>query len=89
MAERDRIRRIYADHGYSHTLRGGRYMGDVYSFEDTTVEPGKTYYYKLEDIDYNGKSTFHDPVSVSRGLLDDAGGSESGAAVNVPGLNRF
>jgi hypothetical protein len=43
-----------------------------YSFTDDTAVKGKTYYYKLEDIDLNGTATFHGPVSTKRthkGLL--------------------
>ena len=36
-----------------------------YEFVDSTVESGKTYYYKLQDIDFNGQSEFHGPISVS------------------------
>jgi len=36
---------------------GGRYL-----FVDRTVENGKIYYYKLEDIDFSGASKFHGPV---------------------------
>ncbi|MEN8220049.1 MAG: Calx-beta domain-containing protein, partial [Pseudomonadota bacterium] len=32
---------------------------NVYSYIDTDVESGMTYYYGLEDIDLNGQSTFH------------------------------
>jgi hypothetical protein len=31
----------------------------VYSYRDTNVESGMTYYYGLEDIDLYGQSTFH------------------------------
>ncbi|MEN8219567.1 MAG: hypothetical protein ABFS56_25095 [Pseudomonadota bacterium] len=31
----------------------------AYSYRDTDVESGITYYYGLEDIDLNGQSTFH------------------------------
>lgn len=41
--------------------QGGGYQ---YIFTDDTVIKGKTYYYKLEDIDLYGASTFHGPVSV-------------------------
>ncbi len=34
-----------------------------YSFADNAVVKGKTYYYKLEDIDLNGVATLHGPVS--------------------------
>lgn len=36
----------------------------TYRFVDYNVEPGKTYYYKLVDIDFTGKMTFHDPIEV-------------------------
>jgi len=41
---------------------GGDTWGAVYTYEDATAEPGKTYYYKLEDVDYQGTGTFHGPV---------------------------
>jgi hypothetical protein len=37
-------------------------FGAEYSFTDYYVQNGKIYYYKLEDIDIYGKSTFHGPV---------------------------
>ncbi len=33
-----------------------------YGYSDTTVEPGKSYYYKLADVDYKGCMTLHEPV---------------------------
>ena len=42
--------------------QGNGAYGASYSFEDT---PGRgTFYYKLEDVDYNGVSTMHGPVKV-------------------------
>jgi len=38
-------------------------FGAEYSFTDYEVTNGVIYYYKLEDIDIYGKSTFHGPVS--------------------------
>ncbi len=46
--------------------------GSQYSFTDDAAVKGKAYYYKLEDIDLNGASTFHSPVLAKRfnnGLL--------------------
>jgi len=43
----------------------GEVMGGDYEWLDTDVQPGATYYYKLEDIDVKGVSTFHGPISVS------------------------
>jgi hypothetical protein len=39
--------------------------GASYEFVDTAVKNRKTYYYKLEDIDINGTSTMHGPVSAT------------------------
>ena len=36
-----------------------------YEYSDSTVEPGKSYYYKLADVDYRGRMTMHGPVRVS------------------------
>ncbi|CAB1075751.1 Salicylate hydroxylase (EC [Olavius algarvensis Delta 1 endosymbiont] len=37
----------------------------AYSYADTNVTPGGTYYYKLEDLDMDGQRTFHGPVGVN------------------------
>jgi hypothetical protein len=42
-------------------------QGTSYSFADYAVVRGQTYYYKLEDMDRNGASTFHGPVSATVG----------------------
>jgi len=42
--------------------QGNPSTGASYSFVDTDVRPGRTYYYKLEDVDTSGNSTFHGPV---------------------------
>ena len=39
---------------------GDEVSGASYSFEDASVRSGTFYSYRLEDIDYNGKSTFRD-----------------------------
>jgi hypothetical protein len=44
---------------------GGATWGAKYSYKDVKVTPGKTYYYKLEDIDNSGASAFHGPVQVT------------------------
>ena len=43
--------------------KGGATLDAEYSYADTAVKPGITYYYKLEDIDTKGVSTFHGPIS--------------------------
>ncbi len=35
-----------------------------YQYSDGSIEPGKTYFYKLADIDFYGNTTYHGPVSV-------------------------
>ena len=42
---------------------GGATLKAEYSYSDNTAKAGVTYYYKLEDIDTRGNSTFHGPVS--------------------------
>ena len=49
--------------------KGSATEGAAYEFIDTDVKNRKTYYYKLEDIDVNGVSTFHGPVSATPRLL--------------------
>jgi hypothetical protein len=45
--------------------KAGATQGASYEFIDTDVKNRKTYYYKLEDIDLNGQSTMHGPVSAT------------------------
>lgn len=35
-----------------------------YIYRDETIKAGKTYYYKLADVDYEGIVTFHKPISM-------------------------
>ena len=44
---------------------GGFSWGAEYEYDDFDVTPGQTYYYKLEDIDNIGNSSFHGPVSAT------------------------
>jgi hypothetical protein len=44
--------------------KGGPSQGAEYIYKDHDIASGGTYYYVLEDIDYHGTSTFHEPVSV-------------------------
>jgi len=43
---------------------GGATLGAEYVYRDDTAEAGVRYYYKLEEIDTKGTSTFHGPVPV-------------------------
>ena len=45
--------------------KGFSTAGASYVFIDTDVQNRKTYYYKLEDIDLNGNSSTHGPVSAT------------------------
>jgi hypothetical protein len=38
--------------------------GGKYHYVDSNVEPGRTYYYKLEDVDLSGTKTTHGPIEV-------------------------
>ena len=49
--------------------KGTSTTGASYEFIDNGVQNRKTYFYKLEDIDINGSTTFHGPVSATLGLL--------------------
>jgi hypothetical protein len=51
---------------------GSSITGASYSYTDTPEEGG-TYYYKLEDVNLQGESTFHDPVFVSVTSVDIKG----------------
>jgi hypothetical protein len=39
----------------------------VYEYFDNQIEAGRTYYYRLEDVDMSGKRTMHAPISVEIG----------------------
>ncbi len=39
-------------------------VGGSYTFTDTTVQAGRTYYYQLEDIEMGGTSMRHGPIEV-------------------------
>ena len=45
--------------------KGSSTQGANYEFIDNDVKNRKIYYYKLEDIDLNGTSTMHGPVSAT------------------------
>jgi hypothetical protein len=49
--------------------QGSSTQGAAYEFVDKDVKNRKTYYYKLEDIDFNGTSTMHGPVNATPRLL--------------------
>jgi hypothetical protein len=47
--------------------QGNADTGASYEYVDGDVVKGVTYYYKLEDVDIHGVSTFHGPVSATPG----------------------
>jgi len=47
------------------SAQGSPTSGAAYNYIDNDVQNRKTYYYKLEDIDLNGVSTLHGPVSAT------------------------
>ena len=49
--------------------KGKSIQGSGYTYIDKNVENGKAYFYKLEDIDLNGTSTEHGPVSATVKML--------------------
>src|SRR6185295_5779599 len=53
---------------------GSSPTGARYSFRDTSVTPGATYYYLLEDHDTGGGSERHGPVSAAPLTTPPAGG---------------
>jgi hypothetical protein len=51
------------------SAQGTATQGASYEFVDKDVQNRKTYYYRLEDIDLNGTSIMHGPVSATPRLL--------------------
>ena len=49
--------------------RGSSTQGAAYEFVDTDVKNRKTYWYKLEDVDLNGTSTMHGPITATPRLI--------------------
>ncbi len=43
----------------------GSSQGFLYEWQDVTVEPYVVYYYWLEDVDFNGTTTLHGPISAA------------------------
>jgi len=51
------------------SAKGSAVQGADYVFIDKNVKNGRTYYYKLEDIDNAGKRTIHGPVKATSRLF--------------------
>jgi hypothetical protein len=66
---------------------GGAFWGAEYGFEDTDVLSGTTYFYKLQDIDYGGRSGLHGPVRATVGapdILNLAPPNKAGVPITQP-----
>ena len=48
---------------------GGATLNAEYAYDDHTAKPGITCYYKLEDMDTKGISTFHGPISAMSAVI--------------------
>ena len=71
---------------------GSSPVGAKYSYRDTGLTNGVTYYYKLEDIETTGKTEFHGPVpatptagAASTGGNSGDGSSDSGSSGSSSG----
>ena len=47
--------------------------GATYTFQDTNVEPGINYFYKLEDVEYSNERTTHPPFDHKVSMLEAYG----------------
>ena len=50
---------------YMPSQAPGSAQGFAYSYDDTTGQPGETFWYWLEDVELNGAATLHGPVSAT------------------------
>lgn len=70
----------------------GSTEGAAYSYTDTGVVPGVTYFYWLGDVDVSGVETFHGPASASLAVgapNGDAGPVEGSEPAPEPPVLRF
>jgi len=51
---------------------GNSNKANTYTYTDQDVKAGNIYYYKLADVDFNGNTTFHGPISVTVEALTPA-----------------
>ncbi len=60
------LRREASENAYRQ-INSGLIKSDgskMYDYVDQNVDVGATYYYKLEDVAYNGQRTEHDPITI-------------------------
>jgi len=77
--------------GFTPSQGPGSAQGFAYSYLDAAAgaQPGQTWYYWLEDVDLNGATTLHGPVSVTfqtPTAITLAGMEAGGALAAAPGL---
>jgi hypothetical protein len=60
--------------------------GATYAFVDDEVTEGVTYWYRLEELDYDGNSSFHGPIMAVEGAISATSTSTSGtrSATSTP-----
>ncbi len=63
--------------------RGQSVTGATYHFVDENVEPGKTYWYWIEDVEIGGKTMWHGPVEIYVPAVIPPGGG-GGSRLFVP-----
>ena len=63
---------------------GGATQGAAYSFEDADAAPGKTWFYRLADVDTGGNTTLHGPVSAWTGMVNIQVNGADGPATISP-----
>lgn len=73
---------------------GSALLGNTYTFLDSTVEPGREYYYQLEDVELDGASTRHETFAAasrsSKRILELAfGGIGSAIALALISLRTY
>jgi CSLREA domain-containing protein len=67
---------------------GSSAVGTGYSYRDSGLTNGVTYFYKLEDIDTSGVTTLHGPVSATPSATADDGGGDADASPG-PGSTAY
>ena len=63
---------------------GNSPYGKIYSFTDTGIGSGITYYYKLENVNFDGGRTMHGPIKVEPNISSDSNPKEFVLAQNYP-----
>jgi hypothetical protein len=67
---------------------GGPTWGAAYVFKDRDVPADVPLFYKLEDIDYYGNSTFHGPVPAKAAAQPSVNPEQGPAALSYPQMHQ-